>query len=274
MTDTTCRAVCGRAIAACTLAVLASACGGGASPGNCTIIDPNRSADLPSCSGAQTQTSSPDGLYLGTTSTGRTTAGLLLDDGSFYVLYSATNNPAIIAGAVQGTGSPSNGSFSSTNAKDINLEGLGLLSTTLAASYTPKQSLSGTVTYPSLGQTVTFSGTYDPRYDVAPSLAIIAGNYSGQAGSTAGAENATLSVTSTGVISGIGTSGCTFSGVATPRSKGNVYNTSVTFGGAPCLLPNGMLTGVAYFDSSTMRLYVIAMTSGRDAGVIYAGTKL
>ena len=276
MIDTTFRAVCSRAIAACMLAAFVISCGGGASPGNCTVIDPNRSPELPSCSGTQTQTqiSTPDGLYLGTTSSGRTAAGLFLDDGSFYVLYSAQNNPAIIAGAAQGTGTASNGTFSSANGKDINLEGLGLLSTTLAASYTPKQSVIGTVTYPSLSQTVTFSGTYAPQYEVVPTLATIAGNYSGRAGSTSGTENATLTVTSTGVISGIGSSGCTFSGVATPRPKGNVYNTSFTFGSAPCLLPGGTLTGVAYFDASTMRIYVIAMTSARDAGVIYAGTKL
>jgi hypothetical protein len=50
MNDLTFRAVVSRAIAAFMLAILVAACGGGgASPGNCTTIDPNRSASLPGC---------------------------------------------------------------------------------------------------------------------------------------------------------------------------------------------------------------------------------
>lgn len=272
MTNIAFRTVWGRAIATCMLAIFVSSCGGGSSSGNCTTIDPSRSSNLPSCAGAQSN--APDGLYVGTTSTGRIATGLILDDGSFYVLYSTRDNPSIIAGAIQGTGTALNGSFSSTSARDINLEGLGMLSTTLAASYTVKQSLSGTVTYPSLTQTVTFTSTYDAQYEAAPALSIIAGNYSGRAGSNIGTENATLTVMSTGVISGIGSSGCRFSGSATPRAKGNVYDTSITFDSAPCLLPGSTLTGVAYFEASTNRIYAIGMTSGRDAGFIYAGSRL
>lgn len=49
MTKSTFRAGSSRAIAACMLAILVSSCGGGASPGDCTTIDPNRSAALPGC---------------------------------------------------------------------------------------------------------------------------------------------------------------------------------------------------------------------------------
>ena len=47
MTDIIFRAVFSRAIAAFMLAVLVAACGGGASPGNCTTIDEDRTATLP-----------------------------------------------------------------------------------------------------------------------------------------------------------------------------------------------------------------------------------
>ena len=56
MTDIIFRALVSRAIAAFMLAVLVAACGGGASPGNCTTIDPDRSTALPGCPGTTPST--------------------------------------------------------------------------------------------------------------------------------------------------------------------------------------------------------------------------
>lgn len=223
---------------------------------------------------ATAQTTIPDGLFAGSTSTGRTVTGLVLDDGSYYVVYSAQNNPSVIAGVVQGSGTSMNGSFSSSNARDINLEGLGFLSASVSASYVVKQSFNGSVVYPSLNQTVTFTSTYDTKYELTPSLTIIAGSYTGRAGSPFGTESGSVTISATGAVAGIGSSGCTFSGSVTPRAKGNVYTVSTTFGGAPCRLPNTTLTGAAYFDATTKRLYAAELTAGRDTGFIFAGTKL
>ncbi len=219
-------------------------------------------------------TTIPTGVYVGTTSTGRTSIGLVLDDGSYYVLYSVRNNPSLIAGAIQGTGTASNGSFSSTNGKDINLEGLGLLSSTISASYTEKKSFNGTVVYSSLNQTITFTGTYDAQYEVTPSLAAIAGSYSVQAGSPLGVDTGTVTISSTGTITATTRSGCKVTGTVTPKVKGNAYTVSGTFGGAPCWYANRTMSGAAYFDASTRRLYAVGLTTARDAGIILAGTKL
>jgi hypothetical protein len=59
--------------------------------------------------------------------------GLVLDDGSFWLLYSVVSAPPTIVGAAQGKGSLNNGSFTSSNALNFNLEGLGILPATVSA---------------------------------------------------------------------------------------------------------------------------------------------
>lgn len=216
--------------------------------------------------------SSAEGLYVGTTTTGRTVTGLVLDDGTYYMLYSPVGAPTAIAGVVQGTGTSTAGTFSSSNARDFNLEGLGVLSATVSASYVAKQSLNGTVSY-SPSSTTSFSGTYSANYEAVPSLTTLAGTFAGQVASSAGVENASVTISSAGAISGSGASGCAVSGSATPRARGNVFNISLTFGGAPCLFANETLAGIAYFDSAAKRLYAAAPNAGRTDGVLFLGVK-
>lgn len=271
------------------VAAFLAACGGGGSSdsakggvttaadsgstGQCVDGATTQSAEIQGACSGHGGLATAEGVYFGSTSTGRTTTALVLDDGTYYVIYSSQNNPSIIAGAVTGTGTSLNGILSSSNAKDINLEELGLLPTSFRASYSYKQSLYGAINYPSLNQTVTFTGTYNSAYQLSPALSTIAGTYSGRVGHTRGAEPATVTVSSSGAISGQGTSGCAVTGSLTPRSKGNIYTTTVTFGGSPCVFPNTTLTGASYYDATAKRLYVIGMTSTRDNGMIFGGSK-
>ena len=164
-----------------------------------------------------------EGLWKGTTNTNRTIAGVVLDDGTYWFIYSSVGNSAVVAGAVQGNGTSSGGAFSSSNGKDFNLEGLGVNNFTLAGSYTAKSSLGGTLTY-APSSTSTFTSTYNSNYELTPSLATIAGTYSGSAATSGGTESAVFTINGAGAISGSGASGCTFTGTASPRTKGNVYN--------------------------------------------------
>jgi hypothetical protein len=250
---------------ACAVASTLSACGGGGGGDSSGAVTPPTTTTTATVVTAE-------GLYVGSSSSGRTTTGLVLDDGTYYVIYSVQNNSSVIAGAVVGTGTSSNGSFSSTSAKDINLEGLGLLSGSLSASYTQQKSLNGSISYPS-NQTVTFTGAYDSAFQTTPTLTAVAGTYTGRVGHPRGNEAASVTVSSSGAMSGRGSSGCVVNGSLTPRAKGNVYTTTVTFGGSPCLLPNTTLTGASYFDAATKRLYAVGMTSARDNGIIFAGAK-
>ena len=114
--------------------------------------------------------SSAEGLWIGSTSTSRTVTGFVLDNGTYWILYSVPHVSALIGGFVQGTGSSLNGSFSSSDGIDFNVEGNGINTTTVSASYFSKQSFNGSVTYPTLNQTFTFSSSYNSDYDQPPSV--------------------------------------------------------------------------------------------------------
>lgn len=233
---------------------------------------------LAGCGGGGSDSSTPsgssapaEGIWIGTTTTARTVTGIVLDNGNFWVLYSAPNNGSIIAGGVQGTASSTNGIFSSQDARDFNLEGAGINTATIAGNYLPKQSLTGTVTYPALNQAVAFSGAYDAAYELTPSLARIAGTYSGTAAVVGSTESATVSISQSGTLSGMGSSGCPFTGTVAPRIKGNVYDVVVTFGGGVCSNGNSTVTGIGYFDAGLNRLYSAGVNSTRSNGFIFVG---
>lgn len=235
--------------------LLASACGGGGF--DVTAPSPSPTAQ---------------GLWIGTTNTGRTGTALVFSDGSYYVIYSPVGNSTTIAGVVQGSGTSSSGTFFSSNARDFNLEGLGVLAATVSASYSSKQSFNGSITY-STGGSVTFTTAYDAAYENAASLAVLAGTYTGQVVSSAGIENATLTVSTNGAISGASSLGCSATGTASPRTDGNAYNLSITFGAAPCIFANQTFAGIGYFNSATKRLYAAAPNAARTDGVLFVGTK-
>jgi hypothetical protein len=220
----------------------------------------------------QPAATSAEGLYTGSTSSGRTITGLVLDDGTYYVLYSLVGNSTVIAGVVQGTGTSSAGTFTSSNARDFNLEGLGVLAATVSASYVAGQSFNGAVAYGAAGST-SFSSTYDVRYEATPSLAALAGSFAGQVASSAGNEGANIIISAGGAISGSGASGCSVSGSVAPRARGNAFNMSLTFGGTPCLFANQTLTGIAYFDATTRVVYAAAPNANRTDGVLFVGAK-
>lgn len=223
------------------------------------------------CGGGGSDPPPAEGLFSGTTTSGRGVTGLVLDDGTYYVFYSPVGKPSEIAGVVQGNGTSAAGTFSSSNARDFNLEGAGVLSATVSASYAAKQSLNGTVSY-GVGAPTSFSSTYDKAYEATPSLAALAaGTFFGEVASSAGVENATVSVTSAGAISGSSQSGCAVTGSATPRARGNVFDISLTFGGPPCVFGVQTLTGIAYFDSATKTLYAAAPNAARTDGVLFFG---
>ena len=166
--------------------------------------------------------SSAEGLWSGSTATNRTIVGVVLDDGTYYFLYSVPANPTLIAGVVQGTGTSSNGSFTSANARDFNLEGLGVQSATISGSYAVRQSLSGSVLYSGVVG-ATFTSSFDPAYDTTPSLASLAGTYSGQVGSSGGVESATVTIAATGVFTGVSQAGAVLRG---PRRRGPTATSS------------------------------------------------
>lgn len=233
-----------------------AACGGGYSESNV--------ASLP-----QPTVTSAEGRWTGTTPTDRAVAGLVLEDGSYWLFYSAKNNPNILAGLVQGSGTSHSGSFGSSNTRDFNLEGAGIHAATMRGSYVPNKSFGGTITY-FIGGTESFTSTSDADAELALNLTQVAGTYSGLR-----TDNHTVTVTveSAGTISGHSTDDCTVAGTLSPRGKGNVFHTSVTFGGGACRQGNETVTGVTFFDAATNRLYIAALNNARTTSYLFLCTK-
>ncbi len=212
-----------------------------------------------------------EGLWSGTTSDFRTMTGVVLNSGAFWVIYSSPNNSATVGGLIEGTGASLNGNFSSSDAKDFSMEGTGIVGATMSSSYVAKQTLNGSISYPTLNQVSTFVSTYNTAYDQTPSLATIAGTYTGSVFQVMGTEGATVTVTSSGTLSGTGGTGCQFTGTVAPDAHGNVYDLTVTFGGGVCSNGTSTETGVGYFNAAKKTFYGAALNSARTNGFIFVG---
>ena len=233
-----------------------AACGGG-----------YRESDVPSL--PQPTATSAEGRWTGTTPTGRAVAGLVLKDGSDWLFYSAKNNPNILAGLVQGTGTSHVGSFGSSNTRNFSVEGAGIRAATMHGSYVPNKRFDGTIAYFN-GDTESFTTTSDADSESVPHLTQVTGTYTGLH-----TDNHTVTVTvdCTGTFSGHATDGCTVAGTLSPPETRNVFHTSVTFAGGACRQGTETLTGVALYDVATQRLYIAALNNARTASYLFLGTK-
>jgi len=238
----------------CVLAL--TACGGGGGSGG-TAVAP--------VSGAQ-------GLWKGSTSP--SVMGIVLDDGSYWLLYSPANVSGFTGGFVQGTGTSLNGSFSSSDAIDFNFSGQGVNNATVSASYTVKQSFNGSVSYTNLNAPLTFTSSYNADYDQTPSLAAIAGNFLGISYVGSSSDVVTLVISAQGVLAGTSaTSGCQYGGLVKPHTNGNVYDVSLLISGTACTTGTNTVTGIGYFDASSKRLYLAAVNTSRTTGMGFSGVK-
>jgi hypothetical protein len=213
-----------------------------------------------------------EGLWTGSDSNNRSVAGVVLDTGQYWFIYTAMGNNAVLAGAVEGNSTSSNGTFTSSNGIDFNLEGLGINDFSASGPYTKQASLNATLTE-SAG-TTTIALTYGTDYDLTPSLMDVAGNYTGQGiavGTTV--ETVDVSISNSGALTGSSSGGCLFTGMVTIHPKGNVYDVSVQFGGAPCAGGTGTVTGIGYYSATNKSLISAALNSDRTQGFLFLGSK-
>ncbi|HVL57290.1 MAG TPA: hypothetical protein VM491_12350, partial [Burkholderiaceae bacterium] len=210
----------------------------------------------------------PEGFWEGSTNTGRSLFSLVQDNGVYWMFYTGVNQPDSLSGVIHGSMTSTGTTFSSNNARDFNLEGPSVLNATISGNYAFRSTFGGTVTYPILNQSGTFTSTYDADYELTPNLSAVAGTFSGE---SAGAEGpATVAVTAAGAVSG--SSGpCSYSGTMAPRPRGNVYNLSVTFAGANCVLAPQTFSGAAVYNAQDRALLAVGLDPGRLNGFIFLG---
>lgn len=226
-----------------------------------------------------------EGLWFGraldaaTDATGRSIVGLVLDDGSLWALYSISGNDAVIGGVLQGNGSSLDGRYRVTDGKNFSAATLSVANFSLDATFTVGQTgnnedLSGDLIYAAgNGRPLSFSASYDNDYERSPDLALISGSSSGSAVTSFGQAAATLVIGADGAVSGNISGTCPFSGEIAPRSRGNVYDLSLTFmDEAACAHDTDTITGIGYFDAATRLLYLAALNTTRSDGFLYSAT--
>jgi hypothetical protein len=196
----------------------------------------------------------------------------VLDDGIYWFLYSVAGNPSIIAGVIQGDSSSQNGVLNSSTATDFSIERAPLiLNPGVDGTYIIKQSLSGTISYSTPNTQNTFTTTYDSTYESAPDVGTIAGTYTGPVALN---ETVNVTVSAAGILSGTSsaTPACTFSGLFKPRTRGNVFDVTITFGPQDtCSNKNATVNGIGFVHAG--KLYGAALNNGKTNGVVFIGTK-
>jgi hypothetical protein len=232
------------------------ACGGGYGESNVSSLQ-------------QSTATSAEGRWTGTTRTGRTVHGLVLEDGSYWLFYTARDNPHILAGLIQGTGTSHSGSFGSPNTKTFQVEDAGIRAGRMSGTSVPKESFHATIIYFN-GETERVSSMYVPDPESAPNLTLVAGIYTGL---RADDQTVTVTVDAAGTLSGHASDGCTFAGTLSPHAKGHVFKVSVTFESGACRQETEPLTGVAFYEDATNQLYGAALNRDRTTSFLFLGTK-
>lgn len=241
-----------------------SACGGGGGGGDSPALTPPPAVN--------------QGVYVGTTS--NTSAPdfqmLVLEDGEVWAIYGTQSSGTFfVESFVQGQASFSNGQISASNVRDHGF--LPAVSGSLSGTYTSDPAVAGQITYGSSG-TVTFTAngmtesTYD--YQVPAQLSEISGGWST---SLTTGETASLTISNTGAVGGVSSSGCSFTGQVDPSASGkNVFDVRLTFTSSQCALQGQTATGIGltYVTTSGPRqLIVLVQNSARTAGVAAFGTR-
>jgi len=208
-----------------------------------------------------------EGFWGGTTSTGVGVSLAILENGETWGVYTSANT---LVGALYGNTTSSGSTFSGSG-KDFNIPARTVTSGTYSGTFTAKSKINAT-----LSGGATFTGTYDTRYDQPASLSALAGTFSGQGVSgSSSVQAASVTISTSGAITVPASLGCSATGTATPRpSNKNIFNVTVTFTGTNCALGNGTATsGVAYYDTASRQVLVMAMNAAKSDGFIYIGQK-
>ncbi len=242
----------------------------------CKTFTSSSSSSTSTTSSSTTSIENAEGLWRGTTDTNRTVTSLILDNGFYWMLYSAAGNSNSVAGVIIGNSVSANGTINSSDGKDFNFETGGLFPLNVAWHLPPQSAVTRALTYTVQPRAiVNLTATHDNSYNLTPSLATISGTYSGTGTSLAnGSQYTTFNVSSTGQISGSRTDGCAFSGDITPRPRGNAYSVFIAFNGSNCTDRTATSKGSAYYNPSSKQLYSATLSSSINADTfLFIGSK-
>jgi hypothetical protein len=214
------------------------------------------------------------GFYNGQTNKDQNVVAVVLDDGSFYALY---EDPGIseFNGVIIGNVEASGGTLSSSNVINYDLTKTETHKMTISATYAPKDWLNGALAYPGEnGNNINFTTKYDAEYEKTPTLAAIAGTYSGLVkGLSMSAPNTRLSIETDGIIA-FDSGMCKAKGTIAPRTSGNVYSLALNFDEttSSCVYSGQTLSGIAAVVDGTVTM--VAHNADTSNPLLFNGDKV
>ncbi|SAL14460.1 hypothetical protein AWB73_00567 [Caballeronia turbans] len=223
--------------------------------------------------GTATTTLPSGGVYKGALKGSTAEATLLtLFDGTAYLFYGGAGGTGLAGVAVAKNGAQSSdGRFTSDSAFDYRVGKAGALPVVFNVDFAHAPAVDGTVANKDGSADLAFSGKAATILDIAPSRANLGGLYSGRGMALGGTTQTRITVAGDGYLAGTTTSGCIFKGTAAPHEGANAYDVSVTFGPAPCPLPDVTVTGNAVLDGA--RLLVALPSPNRSDVFLFDGRK-
>ena len=256
-----------------------------------------------SSSSSTTTNQDPQGIYIGqatSSSSNYSVATAILQDGTYYTLYSNPTNNSICSNCVEGlnfgtisvTGNTYKGDVTDLHLALNNPKFIGSIS----GSFVPNASLQGQIDKDTAGKQPVMNGftsTYRPSYNTPATLSAIAGTYSNPV--YVATTNATLTINQAdGSIQGTTTTNfgtsqakpqCVFTGKVVPSSSGkNIYdlymawqdpdpkNPTCCYQGV-CSTNLNKKSGIAFMDGSNLYTAWIDPDHNQDVGFFWRGAK-
>lgn len=210
------------------------------------------------------------GVYSGALSTRVPVTLLSLYGGSAYLFLQKPAMGVVVVMNGQQTG---NGQFTGTSATQYTFSPNAAASAVqVEIDFSRAPNVSGTIVASGNGATpMTFSATARPMLGQGPGLAAVAGEYNGQMSSMQGSASAQMLIAHDGLLAGSTSNGCEFRGSVSSDSGVDAYSAAVTFGAAPCAVPNVTVTGHALLDEG--RLLIALPKQDRSDVVVFDGTR-
>jgi hypothetical protein len=207
-----------------------------------------------------------EGFWVGTINNDSDVLGVVLENGQYWFFYDSEEGYYVL----QGNATASNGSFSSTDARqfefvDGDLSGVPI-AFNVSASYRERSSLQGTATRATDHVSSNFALTYEALYDTAATASAVSGRWL----LDDDVNEFEVVVDDGGTFSGTPSTDCQVRGSIVPRRSGKaVYDFEVTFTGERCRLGEQTMRGIAIMgenDYQEPALFAVALNSQRNAG--------
>ena len=212
-----------------------------------------------------------EGLWLGYTGDDRIAVSVVSEGGDGYVFYTNTAQTEWAGVGVTRLENSSAGVLSSF-ARDFSWEFSDIFDLTISGSVSGDR-FTGNLDYGINGAN-SFDLTYDDVYEDTADIANLVGSYSGIGGSGFGQEGVQFVINEEGRYAGISEYGCEANGYLAPRSRGNIFDVSISFGPEPCTYANQTLMGNALYHPELNYLFMAAPEPTFTGGIAVIASKI